>query len=105
MVRLYSENGRYNGHLNGNGNGHHEEKIPAWWAPRGKVEHSDRELQARAFNLGCDARINGQSLWKDPYPHDGHLTTYWRKGWHDVDQHWGEWAKGSVPPLPEVRGI
>lgn len=100
MVKLYSENGHYNGHYNGNG--HHEEKTPSWWAPRGKVEHSDREMAARAFNLGSDARINGLSLCDNPYPSNGLLTKYWEQGWQDVEQNWGKWARWPVTPIPTV---
>lgn len=104
MVRLYSDNGHFNGHLNGDGNGHHVNGNgkPPFHIPQGKTEHSDRELRARAFNLGSDARIRGDSLWDDPYA-GGILTQFWRQGWHDVDQHWGAWAKGPVMVLPEVR--
>lgn len=64
---------------------------------------TDAQLRAEAFNRGSDARIAGKSLWADPYAKNGHLTYFWRQGWHDVDNHWGEWARWPVAEIPHVR--
>lgn len=60
------------------------------------------ELWTEAFNKGSDARVMGIPLGSDPYSRNSILTQAWRQGWHDVDMHWGEWARWPVKKLPEV---
>ena len=63
------------------------------------------QMDDRAFNAGCDARLIGRPLHSCVYP-DRSLRIYWMMGWRDVDRFWGVWAarfKRAYPQLPPVR--
>lgn len=65
------------------------------------------EREARYFGEGSDARINGWALYANPHPVSaGEASPWyqWRRGWHDVDRHWGEWTWGrwKAKKLPIV---
>jgi len=55
-----------------------------------------REAHARAFNLGCDARIAGIYTDKNPYKADASEHKHWLYGWQDVE-HW--WGRNAVNPM------
>jgi len=38
-----------------------------------------------AYELGCKARADNQSLDACTYP-DGHLADSWKAGWHDMNR-------------------
>jgi len=63
---------------------------------------------AAAFNRGADARLAGQPRWSNPYPtHQAGLRRWWRYGYDDVSDSWGEHNREmgrAVPPLPPVTG-
>jgi hypothetical protein len=58
-----------------------------------------------AFGLGCDARLAGFSIHDNPYPPaEHHAWRQWRRGWEDVQDHWGkDCRRRVVMALPEVR--
>ena len=51
--------------------------------------------EARAFALGCDARMAGQGFNQCPYD-EWPLADYWREGWVFHEEHYGEKA-GRYP--------
>lgn len=59
---------------------------------------------ARAFNLGSDARLAGQPIDANPYSRAESYWKRWREGWQDVNLHWCAWVRhGFRRELPEVR--
>lgn len=42
---------------------------------------------AKAFNLGSDARLNGETLEDCPFPDDEGRAS-WEHGWRHVNTHW-----------------
>lgn len=76
-----------------NGNGH---------APRPETAPSCHDPYP--FNQGSDARLRGEPEGACPYA-AGTWASAWRRGWRDVDEHWGELVRGRWPfrPLPEVK--
>lgn len=66
--------------------------------------HDFEGAYAAAFNLGADARLAGFSARLNPYNSQLQKQEFaqWRRGWIEVDQHWGEWATWPVDALPEV---
>lgn len=63
---------------------------------------------ARAFNLGCDARLAGLPETANPYTSDGRREWYsWRAGWHDCAIWWGCYVAGrwAIMSLPLVRSL
>lgn len=69
------------------------------------MNYSDK--RARAFNRGCDARLSGSPLSRNPYASGGdvELVRQFYSGWMHVDEHWGRLARPwhRVVPLPAVR--
>ena len=65
----------------------------------------DRQALSRAFNLGCDARLQGLPVTANPFSSTSSLSNYklWRNGFWDVHNNWGKWAKWPIMPLPEIR--
>lgn len=73
---------------------------------------TERSEVARAFNLGCQARLDGKPLSDCPY---GGLTEsgcdyrelkfHWRLGWKDVDQYWGTNSRAQPRSLPTVQEV
>ena len=66
------------------------------------VDTSDKSLQAKVFNLGCDARLQGKSPIENPYK-SGRLNMMWALGWLDVDRFWGCKAKHPITKLTRVH--
>lgn len=63
----------------------------------------DRTNKDRAFNLGCQARLDGQSSIHCPYSTDERgLRTLWQEGWKHIHTQWGTDAQGRVRQLPLV---
>lgn len=60
------------------------------------------DLQTKAFNRGCDARLAGQGLSSDPYDRTD-LSNCWRHGWIHADATWGRDARWPHMPLPPVK--
>ena len=58
-------------------------------------------IYAAAFNLGADARIAGDARSNCPLDCVEDRSA-WRKGWNDVDQHWGEQNR-TAPKLARAR--
>lgn len=61
----------------------------------------------RAFNEGCQARIEGRPTSDCPYDGSiGHpqraLFLRWQIGWRDVNQNWGRDARWPVKELSTV---
>jgi hypothetical protein len=66
-------------------------------------------VKARAFNEGCDARLDGRNLTDNPHREHGPtvrsaMHDYWRQGWLDVHHHFGRavhgrWAFRRPPNL------
>ncbi len=84
----------------GNGNGH--------YVRNGQMGTGVDSTFAPAFNRGCDARLAGQPLSANPFNTNGtseerNFAQYWRKGWHDVDDHWGELSNSPFEMLAEVK--
>lgn len=52
---------------------------------------------ARAFNLGCDARLDGDSRNTNPYDELTQKDYYrnWFAGWDDIEKHW----PGKLPEV------
>lgn len=50
------------------------------------------ERSAQIFGEGCDSRLCGLPLWENPYREGINCREYtaWRRGWKDVNRHWGE---------------
>jgi hypothetical protein len=66
----------------------------------------EEPFTTRAFNLGCDARLAGESLARNPFPEDmPNCWKWWVHGWLDVDKHWGKWANNTVEKLKAVGGL
>lgn len=62
-----------------------------------------KEKIDRAFNMGSDARIFGDSLQDNPFVEtDEFLFKAWRRGWLDVHSHYGKDAKWPVAPIGEA---
>lgn len=61
------------------------------------------EGNIRAFNQGCQARIDGKPLWANPYAVSTPWGSWWRSGHMHADRWWGVDAKPKVKPLPPVR--
>ncbi len=66
------------------------------------MDYSSREC-ARAFNLGCDARIAGQNRKTNPYILESILRLEWNRGYSDVSTYWGDYAMWDFKLLPEVE--
>lgn len=51
---------------------------------------SENDKRCRAFNLGCDARLFGVPIKRNPYStEDFHLRSEWVRGWSHVEKYWG----------------
>jgi ribosome modulation factor len=63
------------------------------------------EDMAKAFGLGSDARLVGQSVDKNPFYHNSELREQWESGWLDAQYHWGEEVRNrwQYKRLPLVR--
>lgn len=62
---------------------------------------------ARAFGLGCDARLAGLPLSACPFPCRGgaEMGYWWRRGWRDVHYYWSAdalWPHLDLPPVGEA---
>jgi hypothetical protein len=60
--------------------------------------------EVKAFNEGCQARIDGVPMWRNP--HDKlSLATWWERGWQDAHKNWASWVKGRWFPrlLPHAE--
>jgi hypothetical protein len=71
--------------------------------PTVKVDHETAE-DVKAFNAGCDARVQGVPMWKNP--HDKlSLATWWQKGWEHVHKNWASSVDGRWFPrlLPHAQ--
>lgn len=68
----------------------------------------DEEAIVLAFNAGCDARLLGLPMGRNPYPAAGAVRPYrsWARGWLDVHQYWGSDVRGRwrFCPLTYIRG-
>lgn len=62
----------------------------------------DQAVETSAFNEGADARIRGESLHHNPYDNttDRAARNAWKRGWFDVQEHFGKDARWLVKPLP-----
>lgn len=61
---------------------------------------SDEPVETQAFNEGCQARINGEALSRNPYDHDRAAKRSWKRGWEDADLNWAKEARWQVRILP-----
>ena len=61
-------------------------------------------FSARAFNLGSDARLNGQVAAINPHTPGSLAGIYWRMGWEQCDKEWGRLVRGRwlIHPLPPI---
>ena len=62
------------------------------------------EEQRRAFNQGCDDRLNGRVWAWNPYESDTACWRQWRNGWMDVHKYWaknvnGRWRFRALPAI------
>lgn len=58
----------------------------------------------KAFNEGCDARMDARTQDTNPYTRvDCYMATAWSRGWQEAHLFWGINASWRVRPLPMLR--
>ena len=58
----------------------------------------------RAFSAGCEARMMGIPISKNPNPGGTNEHAYWRQGWKEIDENFGRdrpahWPAESRPGI------
>jgi hypothetical protein len=68
---------------------------------------SDAGWLAKAFGEGADARLHGLPTSANPHESWSVDWTWWNRGWHDVDRHYGDSVcnRWPVRPLPAVQQL
>ena len=61
------------------------------------------EQRNLAFNMGCDARFDGNRLSANPYQIQHPNWFFWVGGWNDMDKFWGSRAKWPIRALVDVK--
>lgn len=78
-------------------------KIYAKALERKSTKPKRKDLLARAFGEGCDARLAGVHVTLCPYEADRGMANAWMEGNVDVENSWCAWAAEKRPLPPAER--